>query len=288
MMDEPGADAWATHAIDPAAMRHLELHEARCHAIGSRRQVRDLSDAVLLHDPDDLEPFWNRVAAVRFPSEARAFRQRLDALVRLFGTLGRRPHIWGSPLHNSPSDLGRRLEAEGFVDVGGGLLMILTDGDRALDAPTTPRSPDVRLERINRPDGALGRATIASELALVLSEAFDLEPGRRTGLAAETAAALQSDEVSAFLARVDGEPAAVAKCSTFGGATYLSSIGTRPAFRGRGLGTLVTAAATREGIEAGSRWTYLGVMGENRTARHVYEGLGYEILGGVAGDYLLP
>jgi ribosomal protein S18 acetylase RimI-like enzyme len=269
-------------------MRHLELHEARAHAIGSRRAVRDLGDAVLLHDPDDLEPFWNRVAAVRFPGETRAFEERLDSLVRLFGSLGRRPHVWSSPLHNSPPDLATRLQAEGFIDVGGGLVMILTDPARVDGEPPAGQGSDVRLERISQPAGRLARVSVASELALVLSEAFELEPGRRTTLAAETAAALESDAVTAYLARVDGEPAAVAKTTTFDGATYLSSIGTRPAFRGSGLGTLVTAAAIRESLAAGSRWTYLGVMGENRTARRVYERLGFSILGGVAGDYLLP
>jgi ribosomal protein S18 acetylase RimI-like enzyme len=269
-------------------MRHLELHEARAHAIGSPRVVRDLGDAVMLHDPRDLEPFWNRVAAVRFPTEPHAFERRLDELIALFGTIDRRPHVWASALHNMPPDLGKRLEEHGFVDVGGGLLMLLTDTARIDDAAAAAGRNGVTLERIREPDGTVARHSLAADLALVLSDAFDLWSGQRTTLAAETAAALESPMVTAYLARLDGEPAAVAKCSTFDGASYLSSIGTRPAFRGRGLGTLVTAAAVRDALVAKSRWVYLGVMGDNRIARHLYEALGFSVLGGVAGDYLLP
>ena len=46
--------------IDPPTMRRLLLHEARVHAIPGR-DLRDLGDAILLHDPVETEPFWNRL-----------------------------------------------------------------------------------------------------------------------------------------------------------------------------------------------------------------------------------
>ena len=48
--------------VDDATMRALERHETRAHAI-PHREVRDLGDAVLLHDPSQLEATQARVQA---------------------------------------------------------------------------------------------------------------------------------------------------------------------------------------------------------------------------------
>ncbi len=275
-------------AIDAAAMRFLELHETRSHALGTSRQIRDLGDAVLLHDPDDRDPFWNRLGQIRFPADGRAFDRRLMETLALFGAIDRRPHLWTSPVHGTPSDLGHRLVGHGFVDLGGGLVMVHVD-PAPIEALARARPADgVTIERLNRPSDPIGRATAGAELALVLGDAFELDPGRRSGLALDTASALRSEELTAYLVRVDGQPVAAAKRTTFDGASYLSSIGTRPAYRGRGLGALVTAIATSDALAAGSRWTYLGVFSDNGTAQRLYDRLGFAIVGGVAGDYLLP
>jgi len=275
-------------AIDAAAMRFLELHETRSHALGTSRQIRDLGDAVLLHDPDDRDPFWNRLGQIRFPADGRAFDRRLMETLALFGAIDRRPHLWTSPVHGTPSDLGHRLVDHGFVDLGGGLVMVHVD-PAPIEALARARPADgVTIERLNRPSDPIGRATAGAELALVLGDAFELDPGRRSGLALDTASALRSEELTAYLVRVDGQPVAAAKRTTFDGASYLSSIGTRPAYRGRGLGALVTAIATSDALAAGSRWTYLGVFSDNGTAQRLYDRLGFAIVGGVAGDYLRP
>ena len=59
-------------AIDAATMRRLLVHEARVHAMPDR-ELRDLGDAILLHDPTDPEPFWNRLEALRWPDDPDAF-----------------------------------------------------------------------------------------------------------------------------------------------------------------------------------------------------------------------
>jgi ribosomal protein S18 acetylase RimI-like enzyme len=134
---------------------------------------------------------------------------------------------------------------------------------------------------------AIARADAAAAVSLVLVESFDVEPERRRSIEAETAAWLAHPALHVTLVRVDGEPAAVAKRATFDGATYLSSIGTRPVFRGRGLGALVTAAAARDGVAEGSRWTYLGVFSNNVGARRMYERLGFAVIGGDTPDLIL-
>jgi len=114
---------------DESAVRRLELHEARTHAMRRGRAVRELPDGVLLHDELDPDPFWNRIASVRLPDEPGDFEERLDDLIVLFSTMNRRPHVWASPHYQRPDDLERRLERNGFVDLGRGFLMALADAD---------------------------------------------------------------------------------------------------------------------------------------------------------------
>ena len=112
--------------IDPPTMRRLLLHEARVHAIPNR-DLRDLGDAILLHDPVETEPFWNRLEGIHWPAEPDAFDRRLTEILVLFASIGRRPHIWASPAHDAPTDLVARLAANGFRDMGPGCVMALVD-----------------------------------------------------------------------------------------------------------------------------------------------------------------
>ena len=141
-----------------------------------------------------------------------------------------------------------RLLGNGFEDHGGGMLMVLdrtrdpgNDGWTAADG-----DPSVTIERLHRISGdAAERA--AEAIAGVLVASFAVEPERRVAIELEAVLGLANEPYHAVLIRVDGEPAAVARRTTFAGATYLSSIGTAPAFRGRGLGRLVTSVAVEDG-----------------------------------------
>jgi ribosomal protein S18 acetylase RimI-like enzyme len=270
--------------LDVSTLRFLERHETRVHSLPARR-VRDLDDAVLLFDPFDREPFWNRVAAISWPDDRRAFDRRLDETIVLFATLDRQPHFWPRPILREPADLVERLLGAGFTDVGEGMIMILDRPDLLGGIPSSG-SAGLTVERLHALPDDEARA-VADEIGLVLVEAFGAEPDRLPSLVAETIAWLTHADLHVCLARVDGEPAAVAKRATFDGATYLSSIGTRPAFRGRGLGGLVTGTAAGDGIAAGSRWTHLGVYSENADARRVYERLGFVPVGGPVPDLVL-
>jgi ribosomal protein S18 acetylase RimI-like enzyme len=81
-------------------------------------------------------------------------------------------------------------------------------------------------------------------------------------------------------------PVAVARRATFDGISYLSSIGTIEAARGRGLGRFVTATAMVDAAAAGSEWIHLGVFADNVPARHLYEGLGFVMSGDPGPDMI--
>ncbi len=271
--------------IDAATMRRLTLHETRVHAMPGR-DVRDLGDAIMLHDPVDPEPFWNRVAAVRWPADSAAFDRRLTEMLVLFASLGRQPHVWPSPLHDTPADLVERLGANGFRDTGQGCVMVLVDSRPAQALAARPLGPGTAIERLS---GIRGRDAdeAAKAIVEVLVDAFDVGGDRRSGVVAETITSLAGTTFTHYLARWDGQPAAVARRATFDGVSYLSSIGTAAWARGRGFGRFVTAVASSDAAAAGSEWTHLGVFADNRGAIRLYRDLGFERVGRPCPDLLL-
>lgn len=266
-----------------ADVRWLAWHEACVHALTSR-EVRDLGDAWLVYDETDREPFWNRIAGISWPAAPGAFDRRLTETLALFAGLDRIPHVWAFPGFDDPPDLVERLLDHGFVDHGGGYLLLL---DPARARTSIPRpGPGVTVERFHRLNGDAA-LDAARAIAAVLVRSFAVEPERRVAIELEAVQGLATDAYHAILVRVDGRPAAVARRTTFAGGSYLSSIGTDPEFRGQGLGRLVTAVATSDALAAGSRWTYLGVFEDNEVARALYASLGFAPLGGIGPDLLL-
>jgi GNAT superfamily N-acetyltransferase len=269
-----------------ADTRFLAWHEATCHGLAGR-EVRELGDTVMLHDPVDREPFWNRVAGFAWPDESRAFDRRLAEVIALFGSLDRVPHAWPLPGFDEPADLTARLVSYGFEDVGAGILMAFNPaGPGAMQSDAAGLDRGIEIERFHRSAGPAADEG-ARAIAAVLSDAFAVEPDRMGAIEEETLVLFGREEFHACLIRVDGEPAAAARRTTFAGSSYLSSIGTRSRFRGLGLGRLVSQAVLSDAIDAGSRWTYLGVFADNPVARRMYEGLGFVAIGGPAPDLIL-
>jgi len=256
---------------DEALARRLARHEASIHAFGPR-QVRDLGDAVLLHDPTDHEPFWNRIAAPAWPEDAG-----------VFATLDRLPHIRTLALANRPADLAARLGAAGFRTVGVDRSMILADTGPCLAlARRFAHRPDLTVEHVGR-----GPELRAIEVARLLVQAFDVESDRVPALGAETLAAGRRPGGAVLLVLEAGQPAAVARRVAEDGGTYLSSIATSPLLQGRGFGSLVTALAVAEALEAGTDFIHLLVEADNHVAIGVYERLGFMTLGEPLLDLLL-
>src|SRR6185503_947466 len=127
----------------------------------------------------------------------------------------------------------------------------------------------------------------AVDASLVLADAFGVDADRRVAIESDLLACISRPNCAVVLVAVDGVPAALARRATTTDGTYLSSIGTRPAFRGRGLGALVTALAVRDSVAAGSELIHLGVEVDNAPALRLYERLGFATVGEPAPDLLL-
>jgi len=269
--------------LSPETLRSLEIHPARAVAIPGRGW-RDLGDAVLLFSASEKEPFFNRLTAVRWPEDPRAFDARLRDTNELFAALGRKPYMWAIPDLSTPGDLTARLAANGFVNQGGGFDMILVrKPDGRLEAPLPTGAV---LERWNCPS-AQDRPGVTRALARVIGESFHIPESRHPNLTAEVELTLQQPSFHAYLLRIDGEPVATGERYSFDGASYLSSIGTRPAWRGRGLGSLITLALARDSVASGFDLVYLGVYADNTRAIRLYERLGFATLGSCSAEMLL-
>ena len=270
----------AIHGLTPAAIRALELHEAWAQVRASRRVV-DLDDAILLHDPDERDPFLNRLSGLRLPDSPDAFDHRLVELLALFASLGRRPHVWLSPAAGTPADLAERLAAAGFEEVGGTYAMVQVQRP---SAPANPPGADVRIQRLL--GAGRRRAGVVRDAARVLFEAFGADAGTE-GMIAEDLDRSVAPHADLCLLSVAGEPVAAGRRYTADGATYISSVGTRPGFQGRGHGTAVTAALIDDGRAAGGALVHLGVKWDDGRAQRVYRRLGFEIVGDRIADLLL-
>ena len=125
------------------------------------------------------------------------------------------------------------------------------------------------------------------DASLVLSDAFGVDTDRRVALENDVLACVSRPGCAVLLVLIGGVPAAIARRATTDDGSYLSSIGTRPAFRNRGLGALATALAVRDALRAGSPVVHLAVEADNDRALRLYERLGFAKVGEAAPDLLL-
>jgi ribosomal protein S18 acetylase RimI-like enzyme len=286
--------------FDPDLARRLVLHEARAQQTPAR-ELRDLGDGWLLHDPSDAEPFWNRLIAPRWPEDSVAFDQRLDEVITLFATLARLPHVRPLPLGCQPADMARRLQAAGFVSMGADRRLLLLEPERVGERRGVAEA---------RVHAAFGSGTVsvsrqdmgsdparerrwgdrrrwAAEASLVLADAFGVDSARLVAIENDVLACISRPGCAMLLLRIDGEPAAIARRATNEEGSYLSSIGTRPRFRRQGLGALATLLALEDAIAAGGPTIHLAVEADNEAGRLLYEGLGFAVVGEPAPDLLL-
>jgi GNAT superfamily N-acetyltransferase len=274
------------YGVDNATLRELEIHETRVDALGPGRELVDLGDAVALFDGEDPDPFFNRLGAIRWPTEPAAFDARIDAFLRLFEARQRQPYLWLPVGFVSPPDLPERLRSRGFIEVGGGARVMLHVRDPRAGT-IRPLPPGASVERLAA-DGPGTAAAKARAAAAIVAEAFGVGADRTRSLAVEIAADLEDPAADVRLIRVDGVPAAVGRSHGLDRMSYLSAIGVRADYQGLGLGEAVTRALVEQALDAGHELIYLGVYAENERATRMYQRVGFANLGEIAAEYLLP
>jgi len=264
----------ADASLEEPPLGRLLAFEARAHR-WPERTVSDLAGGLLVHDPADPEPIFNRLVNPSWPADERDWDHWLAPILAAFERLERRPHLW---LVTEPDDPRLdRLGVAGFEQIGASRYMALATDER-VHAEAQRELPGVQLERL---DGGPARPLhAAGDLAAVIADAFDLEPALQILVEGDVTRMLDVPTIGFVLARLGGEPAAVARRTTDGSAALLAAIGTRRGFRNRGLARLVTATAAVDALAAGSRTIYLGVEDGNEAAQHLYRGLGFRFAAG--------
>jgi hypothetical protein len=126
------------YGVDAELLHRLEIHETRVDALGPGRELVDLGDALGVFDPVDPDPFFNRLAAIRWPDDPDAFASRLDAAIRQFVARNRQPYVWLAPGFLQPEDIADRLRARRFTNLEGGLVMVLVRDPRVVPARPLP------------------------------------------------------------------------------------------------------------------------------------------------------
>ncbi len=269
--------------LDAATLRFLEVHQARAVVVPGRAW-RDTGDAAMLFSAVEKEPFFNRLVAVRWPQEPAAFDARLREACELFAALERRPYMWLVPELSEPRDIVARLAANGFEDQGGGYDMVLTR------PPSTGavELPDAAvLDKWSRPEeGEIPER--AEALASVVGASFGVPEERRPNLVREISLTMERPDYHAYVVSLDGVPVATGQRYTFDGASYLSSIGTLPEWRGRGLAGSITTRLVADSLAEGVSLVYLGVYADNESAIRLYRRLGFSLLGDRSADMLGP
>ena len=276
----------AAQELRPADGRWLAWHEAMSHGMLGR-EVRPLGDGVLLYDATDREPFWNRIAGVAWPADARRVRPPpdgdpgalrvdrpgpallADAGLRRAGRPRRPParrRIRGS----------RRRDADG-ARPGAGSTPIGTAARRS------PGRPDVTVERLHRLGRRRGRGG-----------ARDRERARRARSTSSRTASARSrtrrsrGSAGTSSTRCSSGPTGSRRRRPGGRRSPAPAISRRSA-RGRRSGAAGWAGSpapwrSHDAVAAGSRWTYLGVFEDNLVARRMYETSGSSRSAGLAGS----
>jgi ribosomal protein S18 acetylase RimI-like enzyme len=261
-------------SIEGPPVGRLLAFEARAHR-WPERTVSELAGGLLVHDPEDPEPIFNRLVNPSWPADEDDWDRWLAPILAAFERLERRPHLW--LVADTQDQRVVRLAVAGFEVIGTSRYMALatvepvhTEGQRQL--------PGVQLERVDGRSVRSPRA--AGDVAAVIADAFELEPALHVLVEADIVRMLDVPTIGFVLARLGGEPVAVARRTTDGTASLLAAIGTRRRFRNRGLARLVTATAAVDALAAGSRTIYLGVEDGNEAAQQLYRGLGFRFAAG--------
>lgn len=227
--------------LDPGAK--IEVGEGWLFGAGSAANPA-ISNAAFRSD-DELDP-------AELIERARAF----------FDPLGRGFSLWVRGEEPEDESLAATAEACGMKRIYAMPEMLLHQRPEERDLPD-----GVRLRRVESDEDAVQYWRIAK--ASYESIGFPPEVfGHYTD-----AAGLWAENAVAFLAELDGEPAAIAMTLVSHGVAGIFWVGTLEAARGKGVGRAITAAATNAGFELGADLASLQAspMGES-----IYAAMGYE------------
>jgi ribosomal protein S18 acetylase RimI-like enzyme len=188
--------------------------------------------------------------------------RRVDDLLAEFRKRGL-PLEWTVGSSTVPQDLGSDLRAKGLTHV----LVVPGMATDLARLPDEPLPRNLTIERVE------SRRDLEAFLR-IFTTSFRIDEAlvpRLVDIEVDMSSDRQEKAV-AFLGRMDGRAVASAELFASAGVAGLYSVGTLPAFRGRGLGRAMTVAALREGRDRGYR---IGALQGTEPGVPVYRRLGF-------------
>ena len=180
-----------------------------------------------------------------------------------FMARGRGFSVWARAGQPEDRDLEAAAEAAGFRAVFEMPEMVLRSGN--LDPEPTPAGAELR--KLSDESEAPGFWAVAKDAYAT----NDFPPEVFAGYTDH--AGLLAENVAAFIAYVDGEPASIAMTIVSDEVAGIYWVGSRERARGLGLGRAVTVAATNAGLELGAE---IASLQASPMGKPIYAKLGYE------------
>jgi ribosomal protein S18 acetylase RimI-like enzyme len=182
----------------------------------------------------------------------------------------RRPFSWWVGPADRPRELGTVLETLGLERAEAELAMALPLSRLPMELPSIP---GLEVHRVSR----AVELEAFSELSAGNWTPPDPDVIRFYRLAAP--ALLHADSPQwLYLGCLNGEPVATAEVTVAGGAAGLYNISTKPAYRGRGIGSMMTWRPLRDALARGCD---LGVLQAAPDGVSIYRRLGFEAFGDI-------
>jgi ribosomal protein S18 acetylase RimI-like enzyme len=182
----------------------------------------------------------------------------------------RRPFSWWVGPGDRPGDLGAVLETLGLERAEAELAMAMPLGRLPREAASVQ---GLEVRRVTQP---VELETFA-ELSAANWTPPDPDVTRFYRLAAAALLDLDSPQWL-YVGYLDGEPVATAEGTVAGGTAGLYNISTRPAYRGRGIGSRMTWHPLRDALASGCD---LGVLQAAPEGVSIYRRLGFEAFGDI-------
>jgi ribosomal protein S18 acetylase RimI-like enzyme len=213
-------------------------------------------------DPDTTSPYINYATPL---PRAEPTGQDVSALVEAFRGRGRKPRLEFAP--DAAPAVEPALRAAGFTVEAVHEYLVCTPA--TLVTPATNGGP-VPAPVVEIPSSEEDYAAIDA----ALSEAFAGEFASSPEGAARLRRTQENGGAVRFVRAQDGTCAGGASCSAPAvGTSELAGVGTRPAYRGRGIAAAVTAALTGTMFAQGAESVWLEYSGDG--SRRVYERVGF-------------
>ena len=176
------------------------------------------------------------------------------------------PQVVVSEGLTQPRDLAEQLRAVGWVPLGSERLMWTRH-----PSVVPHLDPGLRIEAVT--------PATALECARLESDAFGLDVRAIEESAEHLGHAVSSGQTRAFLVRLAGEAIASARLvpgEPGSAIASLHAVGVAERHRRRGYGRLITAIATRAGLDTGHKLVWLSVDADNAGAIAMYRGLAFD------------